>query len=340
MGITHLSGLEVAGVPTMGVGGAPFFTGNWWFVDPLNGSDGNSGAADSPFQTIYQGYNKAVADNNDVVILVGSGDTSGTARLSVALAQTINPAATTGTVTWAKNATHLVGMTAPTLNCRARFAPPTGTYTAATFGNAGNFFNVTASGCYFANFSLFNGFSTGATGQICWQDSGSQNYYDHVHFGGMGDTASAASTTSACISLVGSGGEREFVNCTIGLDTVQRTGANSSLIVSAGTPRNSFRYCRFISDLSSGATAAAILTAPSASIDRWIEFDQCRFLNSVKSSGSAMAQAFVMTASGGLVLVNNCGAAGITAWETSTSGFVYVTGAVPTFATSGIGKAS
>ena len=37
MGTTHLSGLEVAGVPTQGVSGAPLFTGNWFFVDAING---------------------------------------------------------------------------------------------------------------------------------------------------------------------------------------------------------------------------------------------------------------------------------------------------------------
>ena len=45
MGITHLSGLEVAGVPTMGMSGTPLFTGYWFFVDADQGNDGNSGAA-------------------------------------------------------------------------------------------------------------------------------------------------------------------------------------------------------------------------------------------------------------------------------------------------------
>ena len=196
MGITHLSGLDVAGVPTMGIGGMPFFTGTWWFVDPVNGSDGNTGASDSPFGTIYQAYASAVAGRNDVVVIVGNGASSGTARMSTALAQTITPAATTGTITWAKNATHLIGMASPIgFNSRARFAPPTGTYTAATFGNSGNMFNVTATGCYFANFSVFNGFSTGATGQIAWIENGGRNYYENVSFLGMNDAASAASTT-------------------------------------------------------------------------------------------------------------------------------------------------
>lgn len=338
MGITHLSGLEVAGVPTMGIGGAPFFTGNWYFVDPLFGSDGNSGAADSPFATIYRAYAGMIANNNDVCVIVGSGDTSGTARLSTALAQTIVPSATTGTVTWAKNACHLVGMAAPTgMGTRARFAPPTGTYTAATFGNSGNFFNVTAQGCYFGNFSMFNGFSTGSSSnQIAWIENGGRNYYDSVDFGGFGDAASAGSTTASALSIQ-AGGENTFVNCNLGVDTVQRTAANATLAFATGTARNTFRRCRFIADLSGGATAANHVAAPAGALDRWQEFTDCIFISDVASGGSAMAQCFNVASTGGLILVNNCASAGVTAWETSSSGYVYVTGAVPTFATSGKG---
>lgn len=335
MGITHLSGLEVAGVPTMGVGGGPFFTGNWWFVDPLFGSDGNTGAADSPFQTIYQGYNSAVADNNDVIVVVGSGDATGTARMSVALAQSIVPAATTGTITWAKNATHLVGMASPTgMDTRARFAPPTGIYTAATFGNSGNMFNVTATGCYFANFSLFNGFSTGATGQIAWIENGGRNVYNAVSFGGMADAASAADTGSRALSIR-AGGENLFVGCTFGQDTVQRTAANFTVDFTTQSPRNAFKDCRFISWLSAGGTGSSHVYVPANGLDRWTEMNDCRFHN----FGSAMAQAFNVAGTSGYILLTNPTFPGgtVTALETSGSGYVYVTGAVPTFATSGKG---
>lgn len=329
---------SAGGVLTFGVGGAPFFTGNWWFVNPLTGSDGNTGTAGSPFATIYQAYNRAAADNNDVIVLVGSGDTTGTARLSTALAQTIVPTATTGTVTWAKNALHLIGMTAPTgINSRARFAPPTSTYTAATFGNSGNFFNVTASGCYFANFSLFNGFTTGSSSnQIAWIENGGRNFYDAVDFGGMGDAASAGSTTASSLLVEGTG-ENTFVNCNFGLDTVQRTAANYTVTFGSGTPRNTFRKCRFIADLGSGATAGSHVSAPASSLDRWQEMTDCIFISTVASGGSAMAQCFNIVATGGLILLANPASAGVTAWETSASGYLYVTGAVPTFATSGKG---
>src|SRR4029077_15517143 len=111
----------------------------------------------------------------DVCYLLGDGAATGTARLSTALAASVTSSATTGTLTWSKNACHLIGVTAPAMNFqRARIAPPSGTYTQSTFGS-GNFVVVSASGCIFANFSLFNGFSTGGTNQICWTVNGSRN---------------------------------------------------------------------------------------------------------------------------------------------------------------------
>lgn len=73
MGITHLSGLEVAGVTTMGVGGGlPLVAGNgqYYFVSSTQGSDGNTGAADNPFATLDWAIGKCVAGNGDVIVLL------------------------------------------------------------------------------------------------------------------------------------------------------------------------------------------------------------------------------------------------------------------------------
>lgn len=337
MGITHLSGLEVAGVPTMGMGGAPLFTGNWYFVDYVNGSDGNTGAADNPFRTIYRAFSKMVSGNNDVCVIVGNGAATGTQRLSLANAQAITPSATSGTLNWNKNACHLIGMTAPTgVAARARIAPPTGTYTQADFGS-GNFVTVSGSGCYFANFSLFQGFSTGGNNQICWTDTGGRNYYYGIQFGGAADAASAQSTSSLSLKISGSG-ESTFERCTFGVDTVTRTVANATVEFASGTARNKFIDCDFPVQTSS-ATTIVLKAAAAASIDRWQKFERCSFINNVQSTSTSMSGASTLAASaGGLLLMKDCTLVGIAEFGTDATsrGQIYIDGGTVTAATSGI----
>lgn len=338
MGITNLSGLQVAGVPTMGMGGAPLFTGKWFFVDAVNGSDGNTGAADNPLATVYRAHSLMTSGNNDVCVVVGSGSTAGTQRLSLANAQSVDSTVTAGTLVWSKSACHLIGMTAPTgVAQRARFAPPTGTYTQATFGS-GNFVTVSGQGCYFANFSLFNGFSTGGNSQICWTDSGGRNYYNNVDFGGAGDAASAQSTSSRSLLISGTTGENTFERCQFGLDTVPRTVANATVEFSGGTPRNTFNQCRWVFQ-TSAATPLGLYAAAASAIDRWQQFDRCVFINNIKSTSTQMDGLSTLPASaGGMFVMKDCTLVGITEFGTdaTTRGQIYVDGGTVTAATSGI----
>jgi hypothetical protein len=258
--------------------------------------------------------------------------------MSTALAQTIDSTATTGTITWAKNACHILGQTAPTVNARARFAPPTGTYTAATFGNSGNMFTVTATGCYFANFSVYNGFSTGSTGQICWVDSGGRNTYVGASLLGMNDAESAASSTSRSLKISGTTGENTFINCEIGGDTTTRTTTNASLEFASGTPRNFFTNCNFPF---AGNTAGVlgIVGTGAACMDRFQKFDRCTFINNIKSSSTTMTALTSLTSAspGGLLLMKDCTLVGITDFgDTNGLANTYVDGASVVAATSGI----
>ena len=331
------NGVTSFGVPMIGgIGGIPL-TGTWYFVDPANGSDANDGLApSSALATLYMAHSKMTAGKNDVCYLIGDGATTGTARLSTALAQSVTSSATTGTLTWSKNACHLIGETAPTMVAqRARIAPPSGTYTQATFGS-GNFVVVSASGCIFQNFSLFNGFSTGGTNQICWTNSGSRNYYNNVNFGGMGDAASAQDTGSRSLKITGS--ENTFINCEVGLDTVTRTVANASLEFASGVARNTFLGCNFPFQ-TSASTPLGIIVSAASGIDRWQKFDRCTFTNNVQSTSTTMAALSTLPASaGGLLLIKDCTMVGITEFGTDATsrGQIYVDGASVVAATSGI----
>lgn len=343
MGLTNFpNGISSYGVPVLGgVAGIPM-TGNYWFVDPVNGLDGNPGNSPGPgyaLKTLYRAHQKAVSGNNDVVVLIGNGAASGTASLSLANAQAIDSTATAGTLNWTKNAVHLVGVCAPSMIAqRARIAPPTGTYTQATFGS-GNFVVVTGSGCVFQNFSLFNGFSTGGTNQICWTDNGSRNAYFNVNFGGMGDAASAADAGSRSLKIGSAGsGENYFNHCVFGLDTVTRGTTNATLELAGGTPRNIFEDCMFLMDASANSPLH-ILGAGASCIDRGNTFRRTQFINDIKSGATTISEVLSLTnaAPGGLVMFNNCSSVGATKWG-DTNGLLcsYVDQGAPTAATSGL----
>ncbi len=336
------NGVSSFGVPCLGgVDGIPF-TGNYYFVNPAIGADGNDGTPSLPLATLYEAHRRCTSGNNDVVILIGDGAASGTARLSTALAQSIDSAATTGVLNWTKSATHLVGITAPaSIAQRARIAPPSGTYTQSTFGS-GNFVVVTGSGCLFSNFSLFHGFSTGGTNQICWTDNGSRNAYLNVHFGGMGDAASAQNAGSRSLKI-GSGGlgEHRFVGCTIGLDTVTRTVANASLELAGATPRNSFENCVF-PFMTSNAGVLGILGTGNGCIDRFTRFDNCLFVNAVKSTSTTMTvmASFTTASPGGMLFLKDSTLVGITDFgDANGLANTFIDGGTVTAATSGIAVA-
>jgi hypothetical protein len=324
MSLTNFpNGITSFGVPVLGtIGGLPF-TGNYYFVDPVNGADGNDGTPELPLKTLYGALAKCTAGNNDVVVLMGDGTSAGSARLSTALAQSINSAATTGTLNWNKDATHLIGVCAPTAVAqRARIAPPTGTYTAATF-NATTFINVTASGCYFANLSVFCGFSTGNASMIAWQDSGSRNAYSNVNIYGMADAASAAGANA----------------CTLGGDTVARSAANATIEFAGGTARNSFIDCT-LPFQASAATPIGIKVGAASGMDRYALFKGCSFINNIGSTSTTLSALATLAASaGGQVVIKNSMMVGITEFgsDASSLGQIYVDMPAPSASAGGIG---
>ena len=123
-------------------------TGNVYYLDPVNGLDGNTGLLPtSAVQTLAAGYALLTSGNNDVLVLIGNGASSGSARIT--------------TFTWAKSACHLIGVCAPSMTSqRARIANPTTSGITIT----ANFFTVSGSGCLFQNLSFFVGAGAGQTG--------------------------------------------------------------------------------------------------------------------------------------------------------------------------------
>lgn len=315
---TVLDSLIVGGVPILGgMGGLPLASGNFFFVDYVNGNDGATGQANDPLKTIGQAYSYMVDGNNDVCVIVGDGSTAATQRLSSAL-------------TWAKDACHLIGMTAPVpIASRARISTASGATT-----NINPLVTVSAQGCIFANFSLFQGVGQAATAEQLWTDTGERNFYGRVHFGGMGSAVGADQATSYSLYLNG-GGERYFSGCTFGVDTQTRGAANASVIARSAATRDIFENC-FFPMLADATSPFFVDVGASGAIDRFMWFKNCGFHNAINSTGTSIDAVVNHHASqGGTVFMDNCSVVGADDWTASDTGVVRITGPVPNGDTSG-----
>jgi hypothetical protein len=298
------------GMPLYGIQGTlPPFSGNSFWVDETNGSDGNTGGPQDALKTLTQALALCANNNNDVVYLVGTVHV-------------------TATVAWNKSRTHLIGLS-PNLKSEARARiSQTGTTVFTPL------VNVTGAECIFRNIGAFHGF-VDTTTQICWAEAGQRNEYANCAFLGMGNATGGAAQTGSRSLTVGAGGngENTFTNCIIGLDTIVRSAANASLEFLGATTRNVFKDCIFPCDTSSAS--AVFVTCGASGMDRWALFDNCAFLNTVDSGSTTMSAAITANASaGGSIVVNGGIFLGATAVATTNG--VYVNGAVPAATTSSI----
>jgi hypothetical protein len=292
-------------------------TGNVYYCDPVNGLDTNNGqvpasagvAGVGPVQSLLAGYNLLRNGFNDVLVLIGNGQASGSARIHA-------------TFTWAKNAAHLIGVCAPSaVSQRARIA--NGTADAAF----ANFFVVSGNGCLFSNLSWFQGFAAGVAAEILMTITGSRNAFLNCDFEGMGDTTGATDAGSRCLLISGGGQENYFGHCNLGLDTVQRTNANSTIEIAGGGPRNLFENCTFPINSSDGLQYM-LLGANAAALDRWVFFKGCMFMNALGSGSTILAALFHLVANvGGIALLDiNCNWIATAIGDTATKAQVYMGG--------------
>lgn len=309
------NGVSSFGIPTFGAGGLLPFTGSYFWVNETTGSDGNTGGAQDPYKTLAQAQLAATANNNDVVFIEGSIHLS-------------------ATLTWAKNWVHLIGLTSPSNNGRARISTQTvaNGLTQTQFSALHPMVNVTAQGCLFANFEVFyggDGTLTPPTASIPWAEAGGRNAYQGVQFRGFGDALMAALAGARSITIASA--ENKFSGCVFGGDTEQRiTATNANVEFLAGSSRNVFRECMF--EVYNGLSTNLCVLINANHMDRYALFDRC----TVNNFGTAMA--VMVTNSGGSpggnVILQDICTVGVTAL--ATSGNTYVTGNIPNATTSGI----
>lgn len=314
--MTDFSSVRIAGVPVYGGNGMlPLMGGNIaatgeqknYFVDPANAT-GNGGDGLFPSSALNQvsaAEDRCRDLSGDTVYLLNDGNTSGTSRED-----------NTAGIIWDKDNVHLVGLCAPGVNQRSRISPSSDTIAVTPQ------LTVSGNGCIFKNFALVEGNTTTAdsTGLAV---SGLRNYFEDVSVLNMlGDTSNDARTRvgSECILL--SGAENTFRHCTIGTDTVQRVLGNANVRTAASATRNRFEDCLF--PMRTSADSPLFLDVPDGTLDRWLLFLRCMFINAVESESTELATAFVISATaGGMVILQDSYVAGAVEWDVAVSGKVY-----------------
>jgi hypothetical protein len=270
-----------------------------YLVDPANGDDDNLGDRwTKPLATVAEAYDRCVANHNDVVLLLGD-------QTSITLQTAL---------VWSKNYTHFVGLCAPT-----RVAQRSRIFQLSTLTAASPLLLISASGCVFKNFYIFQGVDD-ATSLINVSVTGGRNYFENVHFAGGGH-ATQAIAGGASLKL--DGAEENFFNrCTVGVDTIDAATGMVGLLLDTDAHRNEFKDCRF--RMRAGHTAAAFVkVVDSTGIDRDTIFDNCIFVNN--ATANDMASAFVIPAMGEprLILLKDCLFHNVTKLDASDRGVLF-----------------
>jgi len=285
-----------------------------YLVDSVHGSNSNSGDRwTKPLLTLEAAEDLCVTGHNDTVLLMNSATEYALAAM----------------LTWDKNFTHLVGLSAETMaGKRCRVMPSADLDTMVLVSGYGNIFkNIRFSHEYNSAASLTNVKITGP-----------RNYFENVEFIGNVYTAQAIDT-GCSLRIANNAGECLFKHCMIGTDaTISATGLMAMVVDAAAPPaRLRFEGCHFAGY--AGSTAAGLVEFLGTACQRAWVFDRCEFIN--VNTDFSMAGCFVVPAGfdvryGG-VFLKDCYGFGFTDWEPRDLGAVRIGGGPGTGAQGGFG---
>lgn len=288
--------------------------GNKYYLDPTNGSDGNSG--ESPWEakkTLAAGYAKLEAGQHDTLVYI-----PGSSSISIE----------SGGLTWAKDYTHFVGLGAHSgVGQRARM-----------FADAANtdasMVTLSATGCIFKGLMFHYGVASAAA-KYCFTLTGARNLIEDCAIKGIGDNAQ--DVTDAASLFLNGAEENLFRGCDIGLDSTARGSAvNTEIFVDGGAVRNKFIECELVAYLEAD-THTFIDFNDTTSHDRWMKFIRCNFLAESEDNIITMASLITLPSSHQTtyVLMDHCSKTNVTDWEVNNRGQVFTVG--PDGGTAGTG---
>jgi len=310
-------GITSFGSPVMG-GGIPATLGNTYFVDYRNGNDGNVGTdPDEAFKTLSAAYAACTSNNNDLIIIDGDSTVAETAM-----------------ITWSKNRITVVGVNG--LRHYGQAAKVSiGVTTAATdiallqvTGVRNNFIGIK----FISNNTVDEGLYTVAEG-------GEYTTYINCEFYKSTDLDDAGAS-----EFLHNGDSTQFYNCTFGSSANQTGNIRANVLLTATLSGKKcrdtyFENCIFLSK-ADDTDKVMVYGANATDVERMLLMKNCTFMNNVLGAGTpAHAVGFGAAQTQGTVLLQDCASVDCTVMAQASVG-IYVAGSVPTFATTGVAKAS
>jgi hypothetical protein len=315
-----MSTFPTAGFPIIG-GLIPATFGKIIFVDSGRGSDGNSGLTmKRAVATVAKAYDLATTGENDVICLCGDSTHTLTSMLTVA-----------------KNRVHFVGLGVGKRHYGQSAKINMGLTTAATDIAT---IKVTGIRCSFTNLKITNTNAVG-TNAACLYTFVDGGEYTSIKDSECYKEGYLGTTLAA--EFVANGDSGQYENCTFGSLANYQTGTTIRPAVSftqglAGTglvARDILFKDSTIWKNAGHINGRHVYGANATDIERIAVFENCTFINSVLSAAvPAQCVAFGATLTVGQVLLKDCVSINNTKLSTTTN--VFVSGAVPTAATSGI----
>ena len=275
--------------------------GTKWYLDPVNGQDTNDGLSpQTAFRTLPVAYAALTANKNEILFVIGGAS-------SLVLSSAF---------TWAKNFTHLVGLSA-----NLRFGGR------VRIGHAGTalatMFTVSASGCMFHNIHFQHG-QASATNLICVSVSGQRNMFSNCHFEASLDTVASGGSYAWRAVVIASGAQANgFKGCTFGSWTTVWASAAGLLLLFAGDNADTFvEDCVFIMNTSSTSMKAVGFTGPISGGYSYIMFGSCKFIATNAKPGVLFEKP-----TNGWIMMDKCNAFNVTAWAATNANLIEANGA-------------
>jgi hypothetical protein len=295
--------------------------GTIYYVDYRKGADGNGGLSwDTAVRTYGEAVSRVTSNNNDVILIDGDSTVVETAM-----------------VTLSKNRVHTIGMNGALghygqgakISCSAS-ATATNIATIKNTGVRNTFTGIKA----------INEMTV-AEGLYSFAEGGEFTRFHNCEFYKSTDL-----DVTGAAEFLHNGDSAMFYNCTFGstaniiADNMIRANVLVTATLSGKKCRDSyFENCLFFSK-AGGTEHVAVYGANATDVERFLMLKDCSFINNPLSAATpAHAVGFGAAQTQGAVVLKNCTSVDNTVMAQAAVG-IYVDGAVPTFATSGVSVAA